>query len=133
MFLIITITVFACIATVFTSVSFDKSDCEAWTKKHIVLANDVHYYNVTFPFVKIDTLDDLNISTRCSPCEYKIENLKIFAKKNVLLNNDLDLSGVLSIFNRTHVENEIVLFQNLNGFNENALEVNNVNSNGGVI
>ena len=132
--LLITITVFACIITVFMSVSYDNSqikiDCEAWVNNHVILAKDVHYYNKTFPFVKIDTLDDLNISTRCSPLEYKIENLKIFAKKNILLNNDLDLSGVLNLFNRSYIENDVVLFQNLNGFNENAYEVNNVELNG---
>ena len=68
---LITITVFAWIITVFMSVSYDNSqikiDCEAWVNNHVILAKDVHYYNKTFPFVKIDTLDDLNISTRCSP------------------------------------------------------------------
>ena len=52
--------------------------CQNWIDKNLYLAQDVHYYNVTFAFVKIDTLDDLNTTTtQCSPYEYNIENLKI--------------------------------------------------------
>jgi hypothetical protein len=97
-------------------------NCTDWTNKHVVLAKDVHYYNVTFAFVKIDTLDDLNITTQCSTFEYNIENLKIFAKKSILLNNDLNLSGVLNIFNRSNSQIDVLL-QNVNGFNANSRDI----------
>jgi hypothetical protein len=106
-------------------------NCTDWTCKHVVLANDVHYYNVTFAFVKIDTLDDLNITTECSSSEYNIENLKIFAKKSILLNNDLNLSGVLNIFNRSNSQID-VLIQNVNGFNVKSREIKNVFINNGI-
>jgi len=77
------------------------SNCSDWTEKHVVLAKDVHFFNVTFAFVKIDTLNDLNITAKCLPCEYNIEHLKIFATKNILLDSNLNLSGVLNIFNRS--------------------------------
>ena len=74
---------------------------------------------MTFSFIKIASLDDLNITTLCLPHEYNISTLKIFAQKNILLNNDLDLHGVLNIINRTNFQNDII-FQNINGFNENT-------------
>jgi hypothetical protein len=98
------------------------SNCSDWTEKHVVLAQDVHFFNVTFAFVKVDTLNDLNITAQCSPYEYNIEHLKIFAKKSILLDNDLNLSGVLNIFNRSN--NQIdVLFQNVKGFNAKTREI----------
>jgi hypothetical protein len=60
----------------------------------------------------------LNITSQCTSRECNITNLKIFAKKNILLNNDLALHGVFNIFNRSHRQND-VLFQNVKGFNEN--------------
>jgi len=97
-------------------------NCTDWQEKHIVIAKDVHYFNLTFAYVKIDTLNDLNITTQCYPYEYNIENLKIFAKKSILLDNDLNLSGVLNIFNRSN--NQIdVLIQNVKGFNAKTREI----------
>ena len=91
-------------------------DCDTWKNEHIFLAKDVHLYNMTFAFVKIDTLEDLNVSFQCNQSEYNIDDLKIYANENILLNNDLNLDGVLHLINRTNVEINIV-FQNLNGFN----------------
>ena len=97
--------------------SFDL-DCETWKNEHIFLAKDLHFYNLTFPFIKIDNLKDLNISTNCQATEYKINSLNIFGKKNLLIDNDLSLDGILNIINRTNIQIN-VLFQNVNGFNEN--------------
>jgi hypothetical protein len=91
-------------------------ECQNWKEKHLYFAQDVHYYNVTFAFVKIDTLDDLNINMKCPPQEYNIQILKIYANRNIFIRNDLDLRGVLNIFNRTHEAD--VIIQNVNGFNE---------------
>jgi hypothetical protein len=89
--------------------------CEHWKNEHIVLVRDVHFFNRTFYFVKIDSLHDLNISIKCQPVEYNVEALKIIAKKNILINNDLDLRAVMRMFNRTNIK---IFFQNVNGFNE---------------
>jgi hypothetical protein len=94
-------------------------ECEKWKNDHVILAEDLHFKNMSFAFVKIDQVDDLNISNKCQPSEYNIEYLKIFAKKNILLNNDLNINGVLKIINRTFSKIN-VLFQNVNGFNENS-------------
>ena len=94
-------------------------ECENWKNDHIFLAEDVHYYNIKFAFVQIETLDDLNISVECQPSEYYIKLLKIFARKNILINNDLNLRGVINILNRTNTQVD-VLFQNVNGFNQNG-------------
>ena len=94
-------------------------ECDNWKNEHIALATDLHFFNITFAFIKINSLDDLNVTLECPSNEYNIEVLKIFAKKNILLNNGLNLSGILKIFNRTNVQID-VLFQNLNGFNENS-------------
>ena len=99
----------------FTTNSADLK-CDNWKNEHIVLSTDLHYFNITFAFIKINSLDDLNVTLKCPSNEYNIQVLKIFAKKNVLLNNDLNLSEILKIFNRTNVQID-VLFQNVNGFN----------------
>jgi len=97
-------------------------ECNNWTKKNIYIADDVHFCNLTFPFVKIDTLAELNITTQCPPLQYKIEEkLKIFARNNILFDNDLDLSGVLNIFNLSNFQ-RYVSFENVYGFNENSRE-----------
>ena len=96
--------------------SSDNIVCQKWLENHLYLTQDVHYYNVTFAFVKIDTLSDLNITIKCPPQEYNIEMLKIYANNNIFINNDLDLRGILNILNRTHGTD--VVIQNVNGFNE---------------
>ena len=93
----------------FTTNSADLK-CDNWKNEHIVLTTDLHYFNITFAFIIINSLDDLNIDIQCKPTEYNIETLKIFVKKNILLNNDLNLSEILKIFNRTNVQID-VLFQ----------------------
>jgi hypothetical protein len=98
-------------------------ECENWTNKHVFLAKDVHFYNMTFPLIKIDTLNDLNISTKCSTSKYNMESLRIFAKKNILFDNDLDLYGILNLFNLLDRKSYIVRFENVNGFNENSREL----------
>ena len=55
------------------------------------MVKDVHFYNMTFAFVKIENLDDLNVSIQCKPTEYNMDYLNIFAKKNIQINNDLNL------------------------------------------
>jgi hypothetical protein len=94
-------------------------ECEKWKNDHIFFAEDLHFLNMSFAFVKIDDLDDLNITNKCQPSEYKIEYLKIFAKKNILFNNDLNINGLLKIINRT-LSRINVIFQNVKGFNENS-------------
>ena len=37
-------------------------ECENWKNEHIVLTTDLHFFNMTFTFIKIDSLDDLNIT-----------------------------------------------------------------------
>jgi hypothetical protein len=97
-------------------------ECVIWTKKNIYIADDVHFNNLTFPFVKIDSLTDLNITTLCSPLQYNIvDRLKILARINILFDNDLDLSGVLNIFNLSNFQRS-VSFENVYGFNENSRE-----------
>jgi hypothetical protein len=120
--------VFVFFCRIFSNFSFKANltkafdECENWTNKHVYIAKDVHFYNMTFAFIKIDTLNDLNISTVCSPREYNIESLKIFANKYILFDNDLDLRGILNLFNLLYSQN-YVWFENVNGFNENSREL----------
>jgi hypothetical protein len=95
-------------------------ECETWQNEHIFFAKDVHYYNMTFLFVKINSLDELNITIQCPPIIYKKETfLNIFARKPILFNNDLNLSDLMNMLNRTSSQTD-VLFRNINGFNENS-------------
>ena len=96
-------------------------ECETWQNEHIFFANDVHYYNMTFLFVKINSLDDLNINIQCPPIiVYKKETyLNIFARRPILFNNDLNLSDLMNMLTRTSGQMD-VLFQNIMGFNENS-------------
>ena len=99
--------------------------CKKWERKHIYFAEDVHYFNKSFAFVKIDTLDELKIDFECQPTEYNIEYLKIYANKNIFLNNDLNLSGIINIFNRRSIQTDVVL-ENVKGFNENSRSIKNM-------
>jgi hypothetical protein len=74
--------------------SFD-DECEFWTKRHVYFANDIHFYNTTIVFVKIDSANDLNISAQCSSREYNIESLTICANTEILIDNDMDLRGII--------------------------------------
>ena len=103
-----------------TLINYD--ECENWVNKHVYIAEDVHFVNMTFPFIKIDNLNELNVTTQCSPRGYNIEYLKIFANKNILFDNHLDLTGVINIFNSSNFHNN-VWFQNVDGFNEKSREL----------
>jgi len=116
---------FCILSSIRAELNFNSTDleCEKWKNDHIFLAEDFHFKNMSFAFVKIDNVDDLNITNNCQPSEYNIEYLRIFANKNILINNDLNIDNVLKIINRKFSEIN-VLFQNLNGFNENIQLVN---------
>jgi hypothetical protein len=114
--------IFSSFITLNTSGLESNTSCEIWTNEHVYFAEDVHFFNQTFPFVKIDSIDDLVVTTDCPPREFNQSILKIFAKENILLDNDLDFSGVVNIFNSSHFQNE-VWFQNVNGFNENNIKL----------
>ena len=92
--------------------------CEVWSNKHIKNARDFsHFYNMTFTFVQIDALDDLNEASTCPSFEYNFDYIKIFSRRRILLDNDRNFSGVLSLFNRTHTPTDILL-ENVKGFNQ---------------
>jgi hypothetical protein len=101
------------------NMTLDSDECEIRVNKHVYFAKEIHFYNLTVAFVKIDNLNDLNVTTHCSPRGYNIENLKINANQNILFDNDLDLTGVINIFNSSKYFND-VWFQNVNGFNEKS-------------
>ena len=48
-------------------------ECKNWQNEHIFSAKDVHYYNMFFSFVKINSLNDLNITFDCKPKEFYIK------------------------------------------------------------
>jgi hypothetical protein len=101
--------------------SFDL-ECETWQNEHIFFVKDVHYDNMTFLFVKINSLDDLKNITlhQCPPIIYKNQTyLNIFARKPILFNNDLNLKGLMIMLNRTSSQTN-ALFRNIKGFNENS-------------
>jgi hypothetical protein len=104
------------------NLTLEYDECEIWVNKHVYFAKEIHFYNTTVAFVKIDTLNDLNVTTQCSPRGYNIQNLKIFANKNILFDNDLDLTGVINIFNSSKYYNDVWL-QNVDGFNKNNREL----------
>jgi len=113
---------------VFMGISFemnftnDFDECERWAQKHVYFAEDVHFYNKTFPFVKIDSFGDLNVTTQCSPRDYDVNSLKILANTNILFDNDLDMRVLLNIFNSSHIQ-DFLWFKNIKGFNENSREI----------
>jgi hypothetical protein len=113
---------------IFTSICLQENstnifdECKKWKDKYIYFAKDVHFSNQTFPFVKIDTLNDLNVTTACSPTDYSIIILEIFANQNILFDNDLDLRGVLQVFNMSNIQTYF-WFKNVRGFNEKSKDL----------
>ena len=61
-------------------------ECQSWQNEHIFLAKDVHFKNNTFPFVKLNTLDNLNLNMSCPFKLYSIQVLKIFITQPCLVN-----------------------------------------------
>jgi hypothetical protein len=93
-------------------------NCTEWSKKHIFNSTEFHQSNQVFTFLKLDSTLDLNKeSILCIDVLKKIRDtyLKVFFSENVLFDNDFD-------FWRDFVGKDLILIQNVKGFNQNVLK-----------
>jgi hypothetical protein len=100
------------------------NECDEWTRKHLFNSTEFHAYNSTFPFVIIDSINDLNINFSCKlNLKNDFQNgLKLYANEKVLIGNDLYLANFLSLFSANPIP--MIFIQNVNGFNQNILNNN---------
>jgi hypothetical protein len=91
------------------------NECDDWSEKHIFNSTEYHFLNSTFPFVRIDSMEDLKLNFSCKKIDWTRETLlHIFVNNNnVLFESDLNLTNVLGFFSRTK---QAFLFQNIKGF-----------------
>jgi hypothetical protein len=92
-------------------------ECDEWSQKHIFNSTELHLSNWKFPFVKINSFEDMDVAFD-NPCK-KIEMkeqlvLKIFLNNKALLDNDLKINNILKFFSPIRM----LLFQNVKGFNQ---------------
>jgi hypothetical protein len=90
--------------------------CLVWMNEHIFISNEIHFEN-SIKFIQINSFDDLQLPSACPSTQDKTLVLKIFAHENILLENSLDLRGIRSMFKFV----EIILFQNVKGFNQKKI------------
>ena len=111
------------IAAVFSLIQFFKNssqtnneECLDWMNEHVFISNEIHF-ETSMKFIQINSFDDLQLPSACPPNQEQTLVLKIYARENILLDNSLDLRGIRSMFNYV----EIILFQNIKGFNQKTI------------
>lgn len=85
--------------------------CDEWSQKHIFNSTELHMFNSTFPFVKIDAMKDLNLNVSCRKIDWSKQlGLKVYANKdNVLFESDFNIKNVLRFFSKK----QAIIFQNI--------------------
>ena len=98
-----------------TRFTFEKeaAECESWRKAHVITTKERHYSNITSVLVRFKHLHELNVA--CHKKKYSVEILKIYADESVLLDSDLNLQSLLSMFEFTSPY--LLQFLNVKGFN----------------
>ena len=92
--------------------------CERWKERHLLNSTEYHINNDISVFVKIDEINDLNVPKTClSKPKINSDLIKIYSTKNILLHNDLDFKSLISLFRFPLNYQELILFQNVKGFN----------------
>jgi len=110
-----------------------QSVCDEWFKAHMFNSTEFHVRGKDsyFTFMRIDSLQDLNVPMSCR--RFKVEPLvlKIFINnEKLLIDNDLDLTNVMRIV----APKEDFFFQNVKGFNQKNIRaiVNKYNKYGRI-
>ena len=99
---------------------YSNKQCDEWSKNHIFNSTEFHLKNQLFPFVRIDSLEELKLSINsCNKIEMTRSSvLKIFINKKVLFENNLNINNLLKLFS----PKRMILFLNINGFNQRQVE-----------
>jgi hypothetical protein len=106
--------------------NIDTNECNEWKSKHLFNSNEYQIKDVIIKFIRIDAMDDLNVTFSSCQIDFNINVLKIFVNnKNVFLDNDLDLTNLLRVFSATYIR--MILIQNLEGFNQKTIQSSNKN------
>jgi hypothetical protein len=104
----------------------DSNECNEWKRKYLFNSTEYHKKDVSHEFIKIDTMNDLNVTFSSCQIDFKSNALKIYVNKKVFLDNDLDLTNFFRIFSATKTFLTI-LIQNIEGFNQKTIQSSNQN------
>ena len=83
-------------------INVNSNVCDEWSQKHIFNSTELHMFNSTFPFVRIDSMKDLNLNVSCRKIDWSKQlGLKIYANKSdVLFESDFNIKNVLGFFSK---------------------------------
>jgi hypothetical protein len=104
----------------------ETNECNEWKSKHLFNSTEYHKKDLLHEFIKIDTMNDLNVTFSSCQIDFKINALKIYINKNIFLDNDLDLTNFFRVFTATEII-WLILIQNIKGFNQKTIESINQN------
>jgi hypothetical protein len=121
------------IASLINSNDYAENDtCVTWEKEHLVQSSEIHGYNLTFIFLKIDSLDDVNVNlTSCQTgYENNIDILKVYATRKIFLVNSFDYDHLIDLFKISLYKikpltdwPQSIIFQNILGFNQKTDDI----------
>ena len=92
------------------------NQCDIWSQKHLFNSTEYHVPNIVFPFVRIDSLQNLNFKFEsCTKIEIKHKGLKVYFNIKSLFDNDFKIHNFLNFFSE---KQNFILFVNVKGFNQ---------------
>jgi hypothetical protein len=103
-----------------TFIRSDIEQCETWMKNHLINSSEIHGRDIKLLIVKIDELSDLTFDVKCDKFDLKTGILKVYASKKILLDNGFDYANLINSFSYVSEKPQLVQFQNIKGFNQNA-------------
>jgi hypothetical protein len=98
------------------SIGFGEETCDSWIAKHIFIPNDSHYLNKSSIYVEFNDFNDL-FNMPCSDIKFEIEVLRMHSSQYVLLDNNLNISNFMELFNFSNPQLKLIYLQKIKGFN----------------
>jgi hypothetical protein len=97
----------------------DTNECNEWKIKYLFNSTEYHKQDLFFKieFIRIDTMDDLNVTFSSCQIDFKYGALNIYVNNGILLDNDLDLTQLLRVFS-TLKNIDTIVIHNIKGFNQ---------------
>jgi len=115
------ITTLSCLC--FLKISFTKY-CDKWMSDHLYNSSELHLANTTFVYLRINSISDLNVTSKCPKNEINSGVLKIYANRKILLDNDLDMTNMMDSFANKKRKIDAILMQNFKGFSQKIIKAN---------
>ena len=117
-FTLLLLLVFNTVSSVLTS-TWNKSACSLWRDTHLINSTERHYYNLTTPLIIFAEFSEITGVNCAKLFTQPVFALKLYARRPLLLNNDLDLRNMLKLFTISNSVTKLMIM-NIKGFNQNS-------------